>query len=378
MDAYVFFSLLTFPHFCLAVASLLGVFGGAVSYVQRPRPALLGLVAISALSLAFLHSFMALVVDVVLLVYSGLLWGLRRCAPRQAVWPVGLAGLLPLPMIVYQYTSVGAEPVFRSFQAQNVTASPPPVYYLLGYGFVLLLALPGAWRAIRRRDERRLFLVVWLVAVALLVYAPLSLQRRMVEGAHVALCILAADGLVRWLLPAVRRSLLARFAERRLRYPARRLRLLALNLILALSCLSNVYLVTGLTTAAAARHRQLFHSRDQNEALAWLAAHSSPDDTILSRLAAGSYIPAHIGHRVFLGHVIETADYRNKARLARDFFAGEMSDAEARRLLRDYGIAYVYVGPDERATGAFDPESKPYLARRFASGDVVVYQVVGD
>jgi hypothetical protein len=378
MDAYVFFSLLTFPHFCLSVTSLLGVFGGTVGYLRRPRPALLGLIAISALLLALLHSFIAIVVDVALLAYSGLLWRLRRRVPWQAAWPMSLAGLLPLPLIVYQYTSVKSNPVFRGFQAQNVTASPPPGYYLLGYGLVLLLALAGAWRAIRRHDERRLFLVVWLVTVAVLVYAPLSLQRRMVEGAHVALCILAADGLVGWLLPAIRRSSLARLAERRLRYPPQRLRSLALNLILALSGLSNVYLVAGLTVAAAARHPLLFHPREQNEALAWLAAHSAPDDTILAGFAAGNYIPARIGHRVFLGHVIETIDYRDKTRLAHDFFAGEMSDDAARRLLRDYGIAYVYIGPGERATGDFDPASKPYLARRFATGNVAVYQVVGD
>jgi len=180
------------------------------------------------------------------------------------------------------------------------------------------------------------------------------------------------------LLPAVRRSPLARFAERRLRYPRRRLRLLALNLILALSSLSNVYLVAALTMAAATAHPLLFHSRAQNEALNWLAAHSDPDDTVLSELATGSYIPARIGHRVFFGHVIETVDYETKLRLARDFFSGEMPDDEARQLLRDYGIAYVYVGPEERAAGDFDPASRPYLTRRFAAGEVAVYQVIGD
>ncbi len=100
MDAYIFFSLLTFPHFCLAVASLLGVFGGAVSYLQRPRPALLGLIAISALLLALLHSFMTLAAEAALLLNGGLLWRLRRRVPRQAAWPMSLAGLLPLPLIV--------------------------------------------------------------------------------------------------------------------------------------------------------------------------------------------------------------------------------------------------------------------------------------
>jgi len=97
---------------------------------------------------------------------------------------------------------------------------------------------------------------------------------------------------------------------------------------------------------------------------------------VLSALPTGNYLPARIGHRVCLGHVIETADYDRKEQLAADFFGGRMSDGAARRLLADYGIAYVYLGPDERALGAFEAADKPYLARRFAAGEVAVYQVV--
>jgi len=44
--------------------------------------------------------------------------------------------------------------------------------------------------------------------------------------------------------------------------------------------------------------------------------------------------------------------------------------------LDEGGIAYVIVGPHERALGSFDPGGAPYLALRDQSGDYAVYAVV--
>ena len=111
---------------------------------------------------------------------------------------------------------------YRSVGFSTHEASISCLLRLLGYGLVVPLALLGAWRTIRCRDQRKLFLIVWIIAVSALVYAPLLLQRRMVEGLHIALCVLATYGLANWLPQIVNRSRLAQLIERRLRYPRQR------------------------------------------------------------------------------------------------------------------------------------------------------------
>ena len=47
----------------------------------------------------------------------------------------------------------------------------------------------------------------------------------------------------------------------------------------------------------------------------------------------------------------------------------------SRVVLRDWGVVYVFHGPEERALGGFDPTAAPYLRRVYASGGVAIYRV---
>jgi len=379
IDVYPFFALLTFPHFCAATAAMLGVFGGVLSYLRTPRTRLILLIAICSVGLAIIHPHAVVVVGSVLLVHGGLLWWKRKVFPGQAALPFGTAAVLPLPIVIYTQLAMDLDPIFRSFRQQNdLQLSPPPGHYLLGYGLVLLLAIAGLCRATRRANERLLFPGAWLIAVAALVYSPAPMQRRMVEGLFIGLSVVASAGMTMWLLPAIRRSRLANFAKRAFHYPPRRLRRFALNIMIALAVLSNVYLVAAFSLTAARRDPALFHSRAENEALAWLAANTRSDEILLAGPTAGSRIPARTGNRVFLGHVSETLYFGEKLRLASEFFSGEMPDEAAAQLLGDYGIGFVYWGPEETALGHYDPAAKPFLIQRYESGDVVLFEVAID
>jgi hypothetical protein len=364
IDVYPFFALLTFPHFCAATAAMLGVFGGVLSYLRNPRTRLILLIVICSIGLAIIHPHAAAVVDTVLLAYGALLWWKRKGFPSEAVLPFGVAGLLPLPIVIYIHFATELDPVFRSFREQNLQLSPPPGHYLLGYGLVFLLAIPGLIRAVGRRDERLLFLGVWLTAVAGLAYSPIPLQRRTTEGLFIGLSILAVHGLAEWFLPAVRRSWLAGLMKHRFQYPPHRLSRFTLNLVLALAAVSNIYLVTAHTMSVARRDPRLFYSRAQTEAFEWLAANTGPEETVLAGQTAGSRIPAATGNRVFVGHAA--------------FFSGEMPDETASRLLNDFGVRYVYWGTEEKALGRLDMADRPFLIQRYERGDIALFEVATD
>jgi hypothetical protein len=196
----------------------------------------------------------------------------------------------------------------------------------------------------------------------------------MIDGVHVPLCMLAAVGLNRGLLPTVQRSRLAEWLAH-WGYPRPRLRWLLGRLALALTTPSTWYLLVSLSLAAAGGYGPLYHSRGEVEAVMWLGEHTQPEDTVLSSYEIGGYIPARIGHRVFWGHWAESVRLPQKRAEAGAFYS-DSGTFDRRRFLARYGIAYVFHGPRERGMGGFDPAATPYLEPAFQQGDVVVYRVI--
>jgi hypothetical protein len=377
IEMYTFFTVLTFPHTCLAVAAHLLAFAGMVRLLgwKGGWPAWLA-AAGAGLALAVIHPYALLPLDASLALYGPYRWiHTRGAALRGLLWLLGFA-LVPLPLVAYSYRAISSNPVFRDWQAQNYALSPPPLHYLLGYGLVLALAVWGGVRVLREREDPAVALVLWPLAVIPLLYAPLvfHLQRRMIDGVHVPLCILAAVGLNRGLLPAVQRSRLAGWLAHR-GYPRPRLRWLLGRLVLALTTPSTWYLLISLSLAAAGGYGSLYHSRCEVESVLWLGEHTQPQDTVLSSYEIGGYIPARIGHRVFWGHWAESVRLPQKQAEAQAFYS-DSETFDRREFLAHYGIAYVFHGPRERGMGSFDPSATPYLEIAFQQGDVMLYRVI--
>jgi hypothetical protein len=386
IEMYTFFTVLTFPHTCLAMALHLLAFAWMVRLLWGKGGWRNWLAAGGvALILAVIHPYSVLPLDAALF-----LWWLyclvRQCgvALRRLPWLIGFCAL-PLPLVVYGYRAIAANPVLSAWQAQSTTLSPSPLHYVLGYGLVLALAVWGGVLAVRVTVGNRgvgdgedrpygVALVLWLFAVAPLLYAPVffSLQRRMIEGVHVPLCVLAAVGLKDGLLPIVQRSRLAGWLAR-CGYPRPRFRRLVGGFMLAFSVPSTVYLLVSLSLGAAGGYEPLYYSRDEVSAVCWLGQHTTPDDTVLASYEVGGYIPAHIGQRVFWGHWAESIHLPQKRAEAEAFYSASAFDRRA--FLARYGIVYVFHGPRERAMGDFDPALAAYLAPVFRQGDVAIYRV---
>jgi hypothetical protein len=377
MEAYTFFTLLTFPHGSAAVALLLAFFLLAWRYLTTFQFHTLLWSILTLLGLCVIHPFMALVVDATLGVYWVLLLVIRRRAPRREFMAIVTWGLTPLPLIAYYLWAFATDPVFRYWSAQNILPSPPLVHLILGYGLVLLLAICGIIRVLRERNERRLLLVAWASSALLLVYAPMSLQRRMVEGVHVPLCILATIGLLELLLPPLLASdWLTRFARWR-GYQREGLRRLLIFSIIATTLPSSLYLLASATSVALDHEPALFYDLHEAEAIDWLKDHTQRTDTVLASYDMGRLIPALAGNRVFMGHIIETVEVERKKELTTSFFQADTSDAFRQALLAEYGIRYVFFGPRERRLGDFDPSNCQYLVPAHQNPEVTIYRVTG-
>ena len=151
---------------------------------------------------------------------------------------------------------------------------------------------------------------------------------------------------------------------------------IVIALAVSLAAMSNLYLTVGLTAAAANRQAPVaFWSANVLEAVDWLGEHSSWDATVLSSFETGNLIPARIGHRVVLGHWMETVDYDAKRKEVGGFYAAAPEDGERKALAERWGVAYVIHGPREHGLGDYDPSQTHWLEPAFQSGEVTVYRV---
>ncbi len=376
-EAHIFFTILTFPHFALGANLLLIIFILALLFYRTQRFKYVLLAGLAAFTVGIVHPFdILIVVSTLGGSLAVIFWRERRFPTREALGTI-LLGLMALPPFLYYLYVFSTNAAFATWAAQSGCPSPHPFHYLLGYGPLLILGLPGMLHRSRKADMERMLPLIWVVVVAVLVYAPLMHQRRMVEGVHVPLSLLATIGLYTYYLPRLEGSRTIRriITLGRRSYSPRSMRNFIIYLVLMLTIPSNLYIVASLAATAFQHPYPFFHERAENEAIDWLGRHTAPTDTVLSAYGTGSYIPSRINHRVFIGYWAETAQSEAKIAMVDRFFQEATPDSWREKLLDDYGIAYLFYGPRERVLGPFNPLGKTYLSPSFANSLVTIYRV---
>jgi hypothetical protein len=357
-EAYIFLVLYSLPHLALAEALLLWsivlvlqAFAGKGIY----RCIYAGL---AAFVMAWIVPFYVGILASVLGAYLFALAFQRRRLPWREIGQAALTGLFALLPVGYNAWVFSSNPAFRLWAAQNRILSPHPLHYLLGYALLLIPATWGAVQAISQRDERRLLPVAWVLVTPLLLYFPFNLQRRMVCAVQVPLALLAATGLLAWLHGRGKRTS----------------RWVSVTYVTVIG-LSNVLLVAGSLGPISQRTTPIYRPGAEIAALNWLAMHSQADETVLASREVGNVIPAWTNLRVFAGHGPETLHSLEKQAAIQRFFQPDTDDAWRQSLLRDFGVDYVFYGPQERAVGTWDPATAPYLAPIYDGAGYTIYRV---
>src|SRR5690606_19592135 len=261
----------------------------------------------------------------------GLAAGYHIFIARRVLLGRGLWLLLPFALhtglTVYHLWAVRSDPVWSDFAAQNLTLSPPPVYYVLGYlPFWLPTILAG----------RRL-LQLWVLIVAVLVYAPLPAQRRYLLGVQTPLSVLAAYGWSSAVLPRLRQG-----------YGR-----LATAVYLVFASVGVVGMLAA-NVAGVLQAEGLYYSPDEWAAAGWLREANSDQDAVIlttfdrSGQGSGGRVVAATGQRVYAGHWIETAFLDEKVNNLHRFFAAETSDDWRQAFLKETGVVYIWYDENTR------------------------------
>jgi hypothetical protein len=156
--------------------------------------------------LALIHTYDVLTLFAVWIGVLLFQWIRPLGSAKPSVWlkQTALAGLLTAPGVIYISLQLRSEAVFRA-RANVETLSAPIYWILIGYAPPLLLAGVAIFRknAVESSGSQtiaptyRRLLIVWLVMNILVSYTPgLPFQRKMLQGAHFPIAILAGIGFV--------------------------------------------------------------------------------------------------------------------------------------------------------------------------------------
>ena len=380
-EAYTFLSALIFPLFIASMALLTLIYLLVLRAQETNNWRLAAGAGATALLLGNIHTYDVLPLDVVMLAWAAWSWKTTKNRNRMT-WlaPIIVIGST-LPPLFYQVFVFFNSAEFQ-IKALTRTAPPPLFSVLLSYGPLLLLALVGAWHW--RKNPRAPLIMLWLVVTLLCIFAPVSFGRKMIEGAHLPLCLLAGAGLV-----ALAQNLRAPFSRR-----------VAVIVILGISSFSSLNFALWCLENAAQNNRerdQFFlppPSLETRDVAALEFLKRSPiarDKAVLSLPYLGNYIPQKTGRVVFAGHWAETLNFFDPAtrsgkltELQRFYGIGgrQMSADEARAWLQKNRIGLVVLGDYEKRWGATLPLKLPLLqsfgGTKFSGGvaRVEIYRVL--
>jgi hypothetical protein len=347
-EAFGFLGLFVLPH--LAVGRALILWGFAVLLGREPGSGLWTGLRAGLLWLAA-GLFNPLAPAIALLV-SGLYVLLLVVRPGGAERPgvvrnFGAAAMLALPPVIFNAGATLLDPFFREWSAQNTILSPHPLHYLAAYAIYLPWAYRGARRLLAGGGLPGRLPVIWVLAVPIMVYLPVNLQRRLAEGVFVALLALFVVGLD---AVAVRGR------------PPRHLVPLGVAAVL-----TTLLLLAGAGRTAWYPAEPAFRPAAETEAFGYLAEAAPPGSVVLAPVPVGNALPAFAPVRVVIGHGPESIGFERLRPQVEAFFEGRLTGPEAVGLLVEQGVDYVFW------PGAVVPPA-PGLEPLYVNGEVTIFE----
>ncbi len=353
------------PHFPWAIALAVWMMHILLTMPRtQPQPTL----NIYTVSLAFasvlLTSFSPFVLLPIGLGYGAMLiwlWVQQKAIPRpELAWGI-IVLLSALPLILYNAWAISkANPFFHAWMEQNVTPSPPVWNYLIAFGPLLILAVVGISVSFHNTNQEDIFLLGWLVAILVLLYAPFSLQRRFSMGITIPMAIFAGRGLWRVIIPTM----------------SQRWRVLTIAAAFLIFMPTTVLAITlPLAGTVNVKNNLLYITLEERDAMEWLSDHSEGNESNAPVLASDSlslFLPIW-DQRVIYAHPYETLQAAKRQQAVKDFFSGVNCD-----VIEDEGVGYVIVGPRERKIAEPGQQMCPIpgeVVYQSDQGDVLIYAI---
>ncbi len=362
-DAFPFSAMVSSPHF---IASWILLVGGIslYFYLWDKNKQDIYKWFLTGVIFAFLFSMHPFyVVTVYSLLLLLLIWGTLKFKNKKIVWQqFVVTGAVSLLFVVY-YFLVGFID-WSIWVKANQNFLPSPIWYLtlLSFGPIIFLAIVGSVLLFRQKqiNSRIIFLLIWFVVGGLLIYFPVSWQRRLAEGWYFPLVLLSA--FVWYWLQKKSKSILFGVLFALVFF------LFSFGSIVVIGF--NKYIREGEGAG------YLYYDNSAKQAGEWLK-NSTPansviltnDDDLFAKL------PFWSDRKIFFAHLVETIFSHAKFNQLVWFFGSDKADDKKYSFLLANNIDFIVFNQDKGELSRFNPFNKKFLKPVWQQGNLIIFAV---
>ncbi len=276
---------------------------------------------------------------------------------------------LMLPAILYHFLILIYNPIAAGRAVGNICLTPNWWVVIISYGLILPFAIWGIIK--KRKNESYLFIIVWVIVQFILIFSPLTFQRRLTHGLQIPLALLAFVGLYS----------LYKFIDKKIKLNRWINSPLIVLVLILFFGFSNLYvLAEDFIYFGDSQYREepeyIYIDKEYKDAFDWLKQKTPKEAIVL-----GDHIPSHFTsgfslRRTYLSHWVETLNFWEKRDKVIMFYQTETGDQWRKDFLKAEKIDYVFYTPFEKRHGEYNPALSNYLSPVFSKGEVIIYEVL--
>lgn len=257
----------------------------------------------------------------------------------QHLKKVFIVFLFPLPIIIYDFLINYSHFVWYQHSLAKMP-SPPLGYYFLGLFYFLIFSLFSLKSIFQERKIQILFL--WCIVQFLLLYLPVNFQWKLSLGLSVFLGTLASFSLNKF------------YQSLNKKFPQILPGIFFITILIFFASFTNILIYKINLFTIQKKEYPSYLSEEIKEGFDWLKQNTSPQEAVLSSFEIGNFIPRYSGNKVFLGHWAQTIFVKEKERLVKKFFSGEINEEQIKNLFKTHKIKYIFYSDFEKKFGSLD------------------------
>lgn len=279
------------------------------------------------------------------------------------------------PSLIYEYTIFNYNQVFKEWAQKQLTTTPHPLSFIIGYGLIGLFAIFYILRD-KKKSKPDFFLISWIICALILVYLPFRFQRRLILGLHIPLCICAAKFILDYLMPVIKKSTAFKGVRESI----------LLGIVIILAAPGNFKYMLVNTEDMKNNISKYCLSNSDLEALKWIDKNTPSSAIIIASPQISQYIPGITGNKVYAGHYDQTINYSKKIRELAEFYKTDTiqygnhwrGNLSLLTGINPLGLSqdpcYIYYGHHEQAMGNPNFKKVPSIKEIFRNDKITIYK----
>lgn len=247
-----------------------------------------------------------------------------------------------------------SNPTFESVLTQNL---PTPNIFCLfsGYGFLALLFIYQLFFI--RKNEKLLFLNIWIIVSLIMAFLPFGFSRFYLRGLFFPLTILSVVSL---------KTIAQKYSLNKV---------FLFSLFVFFSLLSSLRITMERVNAVSQKNIWYYISKNEFKSLQYLKNNSRSQAGVLALYNFGNIIPSYTKNSVYFGHFLQTPDALEKIKNLNAFYTNSLSQNEAKNFLQENNISYVFYGKGERNLNNNRGLNYSFLIPVFKNKDLIIFAI---